>query len=153
MKVYLASDHGGYQLKEQLKSYLSEKGFEVEDMGNNKFDPDDDYPEFIIPLAERVVKEQEEGRQVRGIIFGRSGNGEAIVANKVKGIRAAVCCSVEMARKAREHNDANVLSLGADYVDEDQSKSIVDIFLNTEFSDEERHQRRVEKIISYENNG
>jgi ribose 5-phosphate isomerase B len=152
MKIYIASDHGGYQLKEQLKSYLSEKGYEVEDIGNTNYDPDDDYPDFIIPLAEKVTKELGEGNEVLGIILGRSGNGEAIAANKVKGIRAAVCLNEEMARKAREDNDANILSLGADYINEDQAKAIVDIFINTQFSNKERYARRAEKIINYENN-
>jgi ribose 5-phosphate isomerase B len=150
MKIYIAADHGGFQLKEQLISYLSEKGHEVEDMGNTSYDPGDDYPDFIIPLAEKVTKEMEEGRQVMGIILGRSGNGEAIAANKVKGARAAVCINEEMARKAREHNDANILSLGADYLNEDLAKSMVDSFVNTGFSSEERHSRRVEKINNYD---
>ncbi len=146
MKIYIASDHGGYELKKKLVNYLQEKGYTIEDMGNKKEDPQDDYPDFILPLAEKVAKEM----GATGIILGRSGNGEAIAANKVKGIRAAVCLNVKMAKMAREHNDANILSLGADYVDLKTAKAIVDTFLETFFSKEEKHKRRVNKITSYE---
>lgn len=145
MKVLIAADHGGYELKEELKSYLQERGVEFEDVGNHEFDPNDDYPDFVLPLAERISKEGG-----MGIVIGRSGNGEAIAANKVEGIRAALCTNVKLAKKAREDNHANVLSLGADFIDEDTAKEIVDTFLNTEFSKEERHARRVRKITSYE---
>lgn len=146
MKVYISSDHGGYEYKEELKRYLKGKGYVVEDMGNTKLDPEDDYPDFVIPLAKRIG--QEVGNF--GIVLGRSGNGEAIAANKVEGIRAAVCLNPEMAKKAREHNQANVLSLGADYIDLETAKKIVDVFLKTPFSKEEKHKRRVDKITSYE---
>jgi ribose 5-phosphate isomerase B len=146
MKIYIASDHGGYELKKELVNYLQEKGYTIEDMGNKKEDSQDDYPDFILPLAEKVAKEM----GATGIILGRSGNGEAIAANKVKGIRAAVCLNVKMAKMAREHNDANILSLGADYVDLKTAKTIVDTFLETFFSKEEKHKRRVNKITSYE---
>ena len=146
MKIYIASDHGGYELKKELVNYLQEKGYTIEDMGNKKEDPQDDYPDFTLPLAEKVAKEM----GATGIILGRSGNGEAIVANKVKGIRAAVCLNVKMAKMAREHNNANILSLGADYVDLKTAKAIVDTFLETFFSKEEKHKRRVNKITSYE---
>lgn len=145
MKIYIAADHGGFELKELLKEYLVEKGIEVVDMGNKELDPNDDYPDFVLPLAERVSKEGGVG-----IVLGRSGNGEAIVSNKVKGIRAALCVSKKHAQKAREDNHANVLALGADYIDENGAKEIVDTFLETEFSKEERHVRRVAKITSYE---
>lgn len=146
MKTYIAADHGGYELKKELTSYLQEKGYVIEDMGNKEHDPKDDYPDFVFPLAEKVGKEI----GATGIILGRSGNGEAIAANKVKGIRAAVCINVKMAKKAREDNNANILSLGADYVDIDTAKKIVDAFLETFFSKEEKHKRRVNKITSYE---
>jgi ribose 5-phosphate isomerase B len=146
MKIYIASDHGGYELKKELVNYLQKKGYTIEDMGNKKEDPQDDYPDFILPLAEKVAKEM----GATGIILGRSGNGEAIAANKVKGIKAAVCLNVKMAKMAREHNDANILSLGADYVDLKTAKAIVDTFLETFFSKEEKHKRRVNKITSYE---
>lgn len=144
-KIYIAADHGGYNLKERLINFLSEKGYEVIDMGNKKFDTKDDYPDFIIPLAEKVSEQKE-----MGIILGRSGNGEAIAANKVKGVRAAVCLNVEMARKARMDNNANIISIGADLIAESEALKVVDVFLETPFSDEERHKRRIEKISQYE---
>lgn len=146
MKVYIGADHGGFELKEQLKGYVQELGHEVEDLGASELNPDDDYTDFVIPTAQKVAGQPD----TLGIVIGRSGNGEAIAANKVKGVRAAVCTNVEMVKKAREHNDANVLSLGADYVSEQVAKEIVKTFLETEFSGEERHIRRLEKISRLE---
>ena len=146
MKIYIAADHGGYELKKEITNYLQGKGYVIEDMGNKEHDPQDDYPDFIFPLAEKLAKEM----GATGIVIVRSGNGEAIAANKVKGIRAAVCLNIQMAKKAREHNDANTLSLGADYIDLDTAKKIVDTFLETFFSKEEKHKRRINKITSYE---
>ena len=142
MKIFIASDHGGYKLKEDLKKYLLTQGYEVEDMGNTKLDPEDDYPDFVFPLAKKVSKE----KGGFGIVLGRSGNGEAIAANKVKGTRAAVCLNEAMAQKAREDNNANVLALGADYINLETAKKIVDMFLKTLFSEAERHKRRIGKI-------
>lgn len=146
MKIYTASDHGGYQYKEKLKKYLNEQGYEVEDIGAHGLNPDDDYPDFVFPLAERVSKDPGS----LGIALGRSGNGEAIAANKIKGIRAALCVNGEMAQKAREHNNANILSLGADYVSLKDAKKVVETFLKTPFSNADRHKRRLEKITRYE---
>ena len=146
MKIYIGADHGGFELKENLKLYIQNLGLEVVDLGALTLNPEDDYPDFIFPVSQNVA--QEEGSL--GIVIGRSGNGEAIAANKVKGIRAAVCTNIEMAKKAREHNDTNVLSLGADYVSDDEAKEIVKVFLETDFSREERHKRRIEKISEYE---
>jgi ribose 5-phosphate isomerase B len=145
MKVLISADHGGFELKEYLKDYLGKEGIEFEDVGNTEYDPNDDYPDFILPLAEKISSEGGVG-----IVIGRSGNGEAIAANKVKGVRAALCSSVKLAKKAREHNHANVLALGADYVDEELARDVVDAFINTEFSNENRHVRRVTKITAYE---
>lgn len=142
MNTYLATDHGGYELKEILKNWLKENGYDTKDLGAFSIDPNDDYPDFIIPLARKVSQEPDS----LGIIIGRSGNGEAIAANKVKGIRAAVCLNEEMARKAKQHNDANILSLGADYISVDEAKNIAKMFLDTPFSNEERHIRRINKI-------
>lgn len=150
MKIYIGTDHGGFELKEKLKDWLTENQYGVEDMGAHELVEDDDYPDFVIPVAEKVAKEQREGLETLGIVVGRSGNGEAIAANKVKGVRAAVCTSVGMARKAREHNNANILVLGADYVDENLVKEMVKAFLETPFSGEERHRRRLQKIEKYE---
>jgi ribose 5-phosphate isomerase B len=145
-KIYLASDHGGYDLKEEIKMYLQKQETEVVDVGNKIKDENDDYPDFIIPLAKQVAQEQDS----IGIIFGRSGNGEAIAANKVSGARAALCLDKEMAEKARNDNYANILSLGADFVSTDEAINIVNIFLTTDYSKEERHKRRVQKISDYE---
>lgn len=145
MKVYIGTDHGGFELKEKLKKYVASLGYEVMDKGAFQLDPEDDYPDFIIPVAQAVSKDSE----ARGIVLGRSGNGEQIAANKIKGVRAALCMNETMAQKAREHNDANVISIGADYVDEDMAKKMIKIFLATPFSGEERHKRRLEKIAKY----
>lgn len=146
MRIYIASDHAGYEMKKALYEYLREEGHEVEDIGNKEHDPNDDYPDFTFPLAEKVVQNESSV----GIILGLTGNGEAIAANKVRGARAAVCLNEEMARKARDHNHANILSLGSDFLDIVTAKKIVDAFLRTSFSKEERHIRRVKKISSYE---
>lgn len=147
MRIYIGADHGGYQLKEELKKYLGEIGHEVEDMGAHELNPEDDYPDFVFPVALRVA--QSKPHEAMGIVIGRSGNGEVITANKVKGIRAALCWNEEVAKKAREHNDANILSLSADYTDTETAKIIVKTFLETPFSEEERHKRRIEKISKY----
>ena len=146
MRVFISADHGGFLVKEELKKYLMQKGYEVGDGGAYELNSGDDYPDFVLPLALRVAQ----GKQDVGIVIGKSGNGEAIVANKVKGVRAAVCVNPEMARLAREHNNANILSLGTDFIDLETAKKVVDVFLTTQFSDEERHKRRIEKISRYE---
>lgn len=146
MKVYLGSDHGGYDLKEELKIWLAENNIGVKDMGAHTFDPGDDYPDFIFPVAEKVAEDSDS----LGVIIGRSGNGEAIAANKLRGIRAALCLNEEMAKKAREHNNANILSLGADHISVDDAKKILKVFLETNFSNDERHVRRIEKIKKIE---
>lgn len=144
--IYLGTDHGGYKLKEELKAFLTENKIEFEDLGAYALDPEDDYPDFIIPVAQKVAEDP----QALGIVIGRSGNGEAIAANKVKGIRAALCLNEEMAKKAKQHNNANVLALGADYTSVDEVKKIVRLFIETPFSNEERHLRRIEKIKNIE---
>lgn len=149
MKIYIASDHGGYRQKTEIIRFLKTKGHEITDLGNANYDPDDDYPDFILPLAQKVAFDTGSF----GIVIGRSGNGEAITANKVRGIRAAVCVNEVMAKKAREDNNANILALGADYISMPQAEKIVQVFLETPFSTEERHVRRVEKISSYESGG
>lgn len=140
--IYLGTDHGGYFLKEQIKQWLTQDHIEFEDLGAYSLNPEDDYPDFIIPVAQKTAADPKS----LGIIIGRSGNGEAIAANKIKGVRAALCLNEEMAKKAKEHNNANVLSLGADYTSQDEVRKIVKIFLETPFSNEERHVRRLQKI-------
>lgn len=146
MHIYLSSDHGGFAYKELIGKHLAAAGHDVRDLGNTVLDPEDDYPDFIIPMAEAVAADAGS----LGIVLGRSGNGEQIAANKVAGIRAALCLTAEMARKAREHNGAQVLSLGGDYVSEREALAIVDAFVATPFPGEPRHQRRIDKIAAYE---
>ena len=143
MKIYLGADHGGFKLKEEIKTWLTEWGFEFEDMGANKFDSEDDYPDFAWPVAVKVGSEQ--GRL--GILACRSGQGECIVANKAKGARAALAWNVETAKAARNDDDANILCLAADYTTIDNVKKIVHAFLTTPFDDkQERYIRRVNKV-------
>lgn len=149
MKIYLASDHAGVELKEQIKKYLIEKGYEIDDKGAHRFDPEDDYPDLIRPAAEAVAADPE----ARGIIFGGSGQGEAIAANRVRGVRAAVFYGGRwvghvdrMIRLSRDHNDANILSIGARFVEFDAACRAIDLWLKTPFSRDERHARRIRKI-------
>lgn len=146
MKVYLATDHAGFEFKEKIKTFLQSKGYDVEDCGAFDYDKEDDYPDFIAPAAKKVA----ENPGSFGIVLGKSGAGECIVANKIKGLRAILGVSEQNVRLAREHNDANVLSLGSEIVSEDQAKQLVELFLNTPFSNEERHKRRIEKIKNLE---
>lgn len=150
MKVFIASDHAGYHLKRQLKQYLAVKGYEVEDCGALELDNEDDYPDFIIPCAKKVANETGS----LGIVIGGSGNGEAIAANKVKGIRAAVYNGgkPEIGRLAKEHNNANVLSLGARFISEDEAKKAITLWLDATFEGG-RHEKRLEKISKLEAGG
>lgn len=147
--IYLATDHVGFELKEQVKQFLTKGGYEVEDFGAHEFDPQDDYPDFISKAAEAVSKDPEN----KAIIFGGSGQGEAIVANKFPNVRAVVFYgNMEIVPLAREHNDANVLSLGARFVEEAEVLEAVKLFLDTPFTAEDRHVRRIEKIKKIEEN-
>jgi len=144
MKIYIGSDHAGFDLKEKLKKYLASLDIEVIDKGAFSLDVNDDYPDFIIPLAEAVMKDAES----LGIILGGSGEGEQISANKIHGIRAVEYYggNLEIVKLGREHNNANILSLGARFINEDEAKDAVSLFANTPFSNEERHIRRINKI-------
>ncbi len=146
MKVYLGTDHAGFQLKEHIKRFLQKEGHEVVDEGALEFNKTDDYPDFIAKAARSVAKD----KGSFGIVFGKSGAGEAIVANKVNGIRAVLCFKSENARLAREHNDANVLSLGGGFITPEEAEEVSKAFLETPFSNEERHVRRIEKIKKIE---
>lgn len=145
MKVHIGADHAGYTLKETLKGYLSTWGYEVIDHGAFTLDENDDYPNLVRPVAEAVATDQGESR---GIILGGSGQGEDMVADKVSGIRSAEYYggNLEIVKLAREHNDANILSLGARFLSNDEAKDAVKLFLETPFSSEERHIRRIAKI-------
>lgn len=146
MKVAIGSDHRGYLLKEQIKSVFTPQNIEFQDFGAKSREPCD-YPDYAFPVAEEVARGQAE----RGILICGSGNGMLIAANKVKGVRAASALTPEMARLSRLHNDANVLSISADFVDPLLVPKIVKVWLETPFEGG-RHQRRLEKIKSYESN-
>lgn len=163
--IYLAADHAGFELKEKVKEFLVKEGYQVEDCGAYQYDKDDDYPDFISKAAQSVSEDPSS----RGIVFGSSGQGEAMVANKFPNIRAAVfytpCVPAhtvditgrvsgdpfEMIRLTREHNDANVLSLGAKILKEEDALKAVKLWLEAPFTNEERHARRIEKIKKIEN--
>jgi ribose 5-phosphate isomerase B len=144
MKIYIGSDHAGYELKEKLKIFLKDIGYEVTDKGAFKLDDEDDFPDFIVPVAEAVASN--EGSF--GIILGGSGQGEAMSANKIDGIRATEYYGgdPEVVKISREHNDANILSLGARFVDQESAEEAIRLFLETKFSGDERHIRRIEKL-------
>lgn len=140
MRIALGTDHAGYEYKERIKRHLTEKGHEVKDFGTYSTEACD-YPDFIYPAALAVAK----GECDRAIVMGGSGNGETIVANKVRGIRCAVCWNEELARLSRAHNDANAMSIGARMVSIDLALKMIDIWLTTPF-DGGRHARRIQKI-------
>ncbi|OGF69017.1 ribose-5-phosphate isomerase [Candidatus Giovannonibacteria bacterium RIFCSPLOWO2_02_FULL_45_14] len=148
MKIYIGSDHAGFELKGKLISYLKEKGHDIEDKGAFKLNPEDDYPDFIHPVAEAVSKDPDNSR---GIVIGGSGQGEAIEANRLKHVRAEVYyggspnSGLETVKLAREDNNANVLSLGARLISEEEAKKAIEIFLSTPFRGG-RHTRRIEKL-------
>ena len=166
MKIYIGTDHVGYELKEKLKVYLPELGlgYEVVDMGADTYNKSDDYPDFITPVAEMVAKDRASNLDSIGIILGGSGQGEAMCANRIKGVRAAVFYgqkapieeidikgvgsvdSFEIVKLEREHNDANIISIGVRFVTFDEAKFAIELFLSTKFSGEERHMRRISKF-------
>ncbi len=149
-KLYIGSDHAGYELKQKLIDYLIDLDFEISDEGAFEYDEQDDYPDFISKVAKKVSENPENSK---GIILGGSGQGEAIVANRFGGVRAVVYYggNDEIIRLSREHNDANILSLGARFIDQEEAKPVLKTWLETEFSGEERHKRRIKKIdrVSY----
>lgn len=140
MRIAIGSDHAGFTYKEKIREFLAEQGHQVHDLGTYS-DESVDYPQWIRPVAEAVAN----GEYQRGIVLGGSGNGEAIVANKVRGIRCALCWNVESAKFARQHNNANVLSIGQRLVSEQTALEVVDAWLNTEFEGG-RHERRIKQI-------
>jgi ribose 5-phosphate isomerase B len=149
VRVYLGSDHAGFQLKARLIEHLTSLGIESVDVGAETYDPDDDYPPYCIETARRVVEDPES----LGVVIGGSGNGEQIAANKVPGCRAALAWNEETARLAREHNDAQVIGIGARMHILDEALGIVEAFLTTAFSGDERHRRRIGLIAEYERTG
>ena len=149
MRVHLGSDHAGFELKQAIARRLGELGHEAVDHGPAQYDAVDDYPPFVLRAAQATV---DDGGGL-GVVLGGSGNGEAIAANKVRGVRCALAWSVETARLAREHNDANVVSLGARMHDEPTALAILEAFLGTAYSGEERHGRRIAMLSEYEQTG
>ena len=152
MKIFVGTDHAGFGLKERLVSVLRNQGYEVEDVGAHEYNESDDYPDFVIPVARAVSQNPEE---VKGIVLGATGQGEAMTANKFPKVRAIVFygkaeCVVDddadIIKRSREHNDSNILSLGARYLTEEMMLEAVELWLNTPFTDEERHLRRLNKI-------
>ena len=149
MRVYLGADHAGFDMKNLIKAHLQEQGHEVVDCGAHEYDPADDYPAFCIEAASRTVADPES----LGIVLGGSGNGEQIAANKVKGARCALAWSVETAKLAREHNKAQLIGLGGRMHSEEEALAIVDAFIAQPWSEEERHQRRIDILAEYEETG
>ena len=149
MRIHIGSDHAGLELKAELVKHLTNNGHNVTDHGPHEYDALDDYPDFCIPAAEAVAKDPSS----LGIVLGGSGNGEQIAANKVKGIRAALAWSIETAKLARDHNNANVIAVGGRMHEIAFVKEIIDAFISEPFSNDERHIRRIKKISEFENKG
>jgi ribose 5-phosphate isomerase B len=150
MRVHLGSDHAGLDLKAHLAGWLTEHGYEPVDHGPFVFDALDDYPVFCLRAAEAVARERTDGLDSLGVVIGGSGNGEQMAANKVAGIRCALAWSEETASLAREHNDAQVVSVGGRMHSLEDMTRFVEVFLTTAFSDDERHVRRIGQMASYE---
>ncbi len=149
MRVHLGTDHAGFELKAALVRHLTATGHEPIDHGAGTLDPQDDYPAFVLRAAEATVADPGS----LGIVLGGSGNGEQLAANKVRGVRAILAWNADTARLGREHNDANVLGLGARQHTLEDALALVDMFLATPFSGEERHRRRLAQVSDYENGG
>jgi ribose 5-phosphate isomerase B len=149
MRIHIGSDHAGLELKANLIAHLTANGHVVTDHGPFEYDALDDYPVFCVPTAQAVASDPDS----LGIVLGGSGNGEQMAANKVKGIRAALVWSVEIAKLAREHNNANVISIGGRMHSPEVCKELIDTFIATPFSFDERHMRRIGLIADFENEG
>jgi ribose 5-phosphate isomerase B len=153
MRIHIATDHAGLDFSTQLQHHLAAQGHEVVDHGPLEYDPVDDYPAFCIRAAQAVVRDQAAGVETLGVVFGGSGNGEQIAANKVRGIRAALVWNIPTAELARQHNDANVISIGARQHTFEEAVTFIDRFIATPFSGEERHARRIAQIDAFEIDG
>lgn len=150
MKIFIGADHGGFEKKQEIISQLEELGHQVVDCGAHHLDPEDDYPEYAFKVGEELVKAQNVGEDALGILLCRSGAGMNMAANKVMGVRAAVVSSIDQAGHARQHNNANIATLSADWMSTNEMMKITRQFIETDFSKEERHIRRVAQISSYE---
>ncbi|OZB83322.1 MAG: ribose-5-phosphate isomerase [Microbacterium sp. 14-71-5] len=153
MRIHIATDHAGLEFSTQLQHHLAEAGHEVVDHGPVEYDALDDYPAFCIRAAQATIADQRAGVEALGVVFGGSGNGEQIAANKVEGIRAALVWSIATAELAREHNDANVIAIGARQHTFEEVAGFIDRFIATPFSNEERHVRRIGQIADFERDG
>ena len=149
MRVHIGGDHAAYELLNELVTFLQQEGHDVTNHGPHEYDAQDDYPVFCLRTAEAVAGDPGS----LGIVLGGSGNGEQMAANKVAGVRAALCYNEELAQLAREHNNALVLSIGARMNSTDEARAMVRTFLGTEYSGEERHQRRIDMLSAYEQSG
>lgn len=149
MRVHIGGDHAAFDMHRELVDWLGEQGHEVVDHGPTQYDELDDYPVFVLRAAQGVAGDPGS----LGVVLGGSGNGEQMAANKVPGIRAALCYTTELAGLARQHNDAQVISLGGRFNTVEQAKAMVSIFLETPFSGEERHQRRLTMVSDFERDG
>lgn len=155
--IYLGADHGGFELKEKIKSWLAEWKLKCADLGADTLDPDDDYPEYAFRVAEKVSFEDDMNspwsKRAKGILICRSAGGVVIAANKVRDVRAVSVTDIRSAKHSREQNDANVLALSGDWMNEKEAKNIVKTWLTTEFSKEDRHARRINQIRMKEYGG
>ena len=151
--MHLGTDHAGLEFSEQLKAHLESQGHEVVDHGPTSYEPLDDYPSFCINAAIGVVNDQRAGVAALAVVFGGSGNGEQIAANKVDGVRAALIWNESTALLARQHNDANVCAIGARQHTFDEAVRLIDVFLAEPFSAEERHARRIAQLAEFERTG
>ncbi|MCU1637604.1 MAG: ribose-5-phosphate isomerase [Microbacteriaceae bacterium] len=153
MRIHIGTDHAGLEFSRDLQRHLEAAGHEVVDHGPKTYDPLDDYPSFCINAARAVVADQGVGVDALGVVFGGSGNGEQIAANKVRGARAALVWNLPTAQLAREHNDANVISIGARQHTVDEAKAFIDAFIAQPYTHEERHARRIAQLAEYEITG
>ncbi|WP_169077858.1 ribose-5-phosphate isomerase [Microcella alkalica] len=153
MRIHVATDHAGLDFSRTVREHVASLGHEVHDHGPADYDPLDDYPSFCINAARAVVRDLDAGVEALGIVFGGSGNGEQIAANKVRGARAALVWSEATATLAREHNDANVMAIGARQHSVDEVLRFIEVFLATPFPGEERHARRIAQLAEYETTG
>jgi ribose 5-phosphate isomerase B len=153
MRIHIATDHAGLEFSQTLQAHLRDAGHEVIDHGPQQFDALDDYPAFCINAALAVARDQAAGVEALGVVFGGSGNGEQMAANKVSGIRAALVWNMATAQLAREHNNANVISIGARQHTIDEAVSFIDAFIGEPFPGDERHVRRIAQLAEYETTG
>ena len=153
MRIHVATDHAGLEFSQQLQQHLREQGHEVVDHGPAEYDALDDYPSFCINAAVGVARDQRDGVEALGVVFGGSGNGEQMAANKVEGIRAALVWNDSTASLAREHNNANVISIGARQHPVEDAIRFIDLFIATPFPGDERHVRRIGQLGEYERTG